>query len=198
MGKVKIGSHGMMRVTLIFVASARVSIRRPDVITCTQSWTESDGAGAAAPTRGDIFIQRQHSAAAMAAAPKKKRHKKEKVVKFSTLAPSCYGCGAPLQSSEMDVPGYVDQETYDLKRKHHQLRTVLCGRCRLLSHGHIITAVGGHGGYSAGKQFVSAEELREKLSHLRHVKALIVKLVSTNETIISHNSYFILIYKKQS
>ncbi|VFQ58285.1 unnamed protein product [Cuscuta campestris] len=155
----------------------RVSIRRPDVITCTQSWTESDGAGAAAPTRGDIFIQRQHSAAAMAAAPKKKRHKKEKVVKFSTLAPSCYGCGAPLQTSEMDVPGYVDQETYELKKKHHQLRTVLCGRCRLLSHGHIITAVGGHGGYSAGKQFVSAEELREKLSHLRHEKALIVKLV---------------------
>lgn len=63
------------------------------------------------------------------------------------------------------------------KKKHHQLRTVLCGRCRLLSHGHMVTAVGGNGGYSGGKQFVSADELREKLSHLRHEKALIVKLV---------------------
>lgn len=64
------------------------------------------------------------------------------------------------------------------KKKHHQLRSVLCGRCRLLSHGHMITAVGGNGGYSGGKQFIMAEQLREKLSHLRHEKALIVKLVS--------------------
>lgn len=47
----------------------------------------------------------------------------------------------------------------------------------------MITAVGGNGGYSGGKQFISAEELREKLSHLRHEKALIVKLVkATNST----------------
>ena len=32
------------------------------------------------------------------------------------------------------------------------------------------------GGYSGGKQFVTAEQLREKLSHLRYEKALIVKL----------------------
>ena len=64
------------------------------------------------------------------------------------------------------------------KKRHHQLRTVLCGRCKLLSHGHMITAVGGNGGYSGGKQFVSADELREKLSHLRHEKVLVVKLVS--------------------
>lgn len=43
----------------------------------------------------------------------------------------------------------------------------------------MITAVGGNGGYSGGKQFVTAEELRKKLSHLRHEKALIVKLVKT-------------------
>lgn len=43
----------------------------------------------------------------------------------------------------------------------------------------MITAVGGNGGYAGGKQFVSADELREKLSHLRREKALIVKLVST-------------------
>lgn len=42
----------------------------------------------------------------------------------------------------------------------------------------MITAVGGNGGYPGGKQFVSADELREKLSHLCHGKALIVKLVS--------------------
>ena len=42
----------------------------------------------------------------------------------------------------------------------------------------MITAVGGNGGYSGGKQFVTTEQLREKLSHLRYEKALIVKLVS--------------------
>ncbi|KNA05306.1 hypothetical protein SOVF_191560 isoform B [Spinacia oleracea] len=66
---------------------------------------------------------------------------------------------------------------YEKKKKHRQLKTVICGRCRLLSHGHMITAVGGHGGYAGGKQFVTAEELRDKLSHLRHEKALIVKLL---------------------
>ena len=64
------------------------------------------------------------------------------------------------------------------KKKHHQLRTVLCRQCRLLSHGKMITVVGGHGGYLGGKLFATAEELREKLSHLRHEKALIVKLVN--------------------
>ncbi|XP_021837270.1 uncharacterized protein [Spinacia oleracea] len=71
-------------------------------------------------------------------------------------------------------------EMYEKKKKHRQLKTVICGRCRLLSHGHMITAVGGHGGYAGGKQFVTAEELRDKLSHLRHEKALIVKLLVTN------------------
>lgn len=65
------------------------------------------------------------------------------------------------------------------KKKHRQLNTVLCGRCKLLSHGHMITAVGGNGGYPGGKQFITAEELREKLSHVRHEKALIVKLASS-------------------
>lgn len=64
------------------------------------------------------------------------------------------------------------------KKKHHQLKTVICGRCKLLSHGHMITAVGGNGGYSGGKQFIMAEQLREKLAHLRHERALIVKLVN--------------------
>lgn len=73
------------------------------------------------------------------------------------------------------------------KKKHHQLRTVICGRCQLLSHGHMITAVGGNGGYAGGKQFVSADELREKLSHLRHEKALIVKLVD----IVDFNGSFL-------
>ncbi|KAL3524154.1 hypothetical protein ACH5RR_016988 [Cinchona calisaya] len=145
---------------------------------------EPDGSGAAAPTRGELFLERHQSMAASAtvlsAATKKKEKKKDKdkaLKKVSSVLPGCYGCGAPLQTSETDAPGYVDPETYQLKKKHHQLRTVLCGRCRLLSHGHMITAVGGNGGYSGGKQFISAEELREKLSHLRHQKALIVKLV---------------------
>lgn len=155
--------------------------------------TEPEGFGAAAPTRGEIFLERQQSLAAsttVLAAIKKKKKKREKVkgyMKGSPVISSCYGCGAPLQTMETDAPGYVDRGTYELKKKHHQLKTVLCGRCHLLSHGHMITAVGGNGGYSGGKQFVSAEELREKLSHLRHEKALVVKLVD----IIDFNGSFL-------
>nr|XP_016501354.1 PREDICTED: putative nitric oxide synthase isoform X2 [Nicotiana tabacum] len=169
---------------------------KPNLILCkstesqTVSESEPDGYGAAAPTRGDIYLQRQQAVAASStvlATTKKKKKKKDKIFKISNLAPCCYGCGAPLHTSEVDAPGYVDQETYDLKKKHHQLRKVLCGRCRLLSHGHMITAVGGNGGYSGGKQFVTAEELREKLSHLRNEKALIVKLVD----IVDFNGSFL-------
>ncbi|GAB4825916.1 nitric oxide associated protein 1 [Ancistrocladus abbreviatus] len=146
--------------------------------------TDPEGIGAAAPTRGQLFLEHHQSKAAakvVHAADKKKKDKKEKQKKgslkvFNAVA-SCYGCGAPLQTQEVDRPGYVDPDTYELKKKHRQLKTILCGRCRLLSHGHMITAVGGHGGYSGGKQFVTAEQLRDMLSHLRHEKALIVKLV---------------------
>ncbi|CAI9302314.1 unnamed protein product [Lactuca saligna] len=154
---------------------------------------ESQGTGAAAPTRGDIFLERQQylAASALVLEKKKKKKKKEKIngslKPTSTSTYSCYGCGAPLQISELDAPGYVDPETYELKKKHRQLRTVLCGRCRLLSHGHMVTAVGGNGGYAGGKQFVTAEELREKLRHLRHEKALIVKLVD----IVDFNGSFL-------
>ncbi|KAH7855084.1 hypothetical protein Vadar_021050 [Vaccinium darrowii] len=180
-----------------FVTSTRTSLTfyysKPPSILCKSvqprtreqtpvSAPEPEGTGAAAPTRGEIFLERQKALADSAKVLKeiKKKKKREKVggsMKASRTVPSCYGCGAPLQISETDAPGYVDPQTYELKKKHHQLRKVLCGRCQLLSHGHMITAVGGHGGYSGGKQFVSAEELREKLSHLRHENALIVKLV---------------------
>ncbi|GKV33813.1 hypothetical protein SLEP1_g42267 [Rubroshorea leprosula] len=145
------------------------------------SRADPEGTGAAAPTPGERFLGRQqaHEAAklVMREMKKSKKKKKEKVLKVKTAVACCYGCGAPLQTAEVDAPGYVNPDTYELKKRHHQLRTVLCGRCRLLSHGHMITAVGGNGGYPGGKQFVSADELREKLSHLRHEKALIVKLI---------------------
>ncbi|KAJ6848942.1 putative nitric oxide synthase isoform X1 [Iris pallida] len=157
------------------------------------SAVDPDGTGAAAPTRGDIFLDR-HRAELAAKIILKENRKKIKDnrkasagKKPSSAVASCYGCGAPLQTVESDSPGYVDTETYELKKRHHQLRTILCGRCKLLSHGHMVTAVGGHGGYSGGKQFVSAEELREKLSHLRHEKVLIVKLVD----IVDFNGSFL-------
>ncbi|XP_048326532.1 NO-associated protein 1, chloroplastic/mitochondrial isoform X2 [Ziziphus jujuba] len=147
------------------------------------------GTGAAAPTPGDRFLEHHRSvevAKLIVKENKKNKKKKEKPLKVSTAVACCYGCGAPLQTSEKDAPGYVDSETYALK-KHHQLRSVLCGRCKLLSHGHMITAVGGNGGYSGGKQFVMAEQLREKLAHLRYEKALIVKLVD----IVDFNGSFL-------
>ncbi|OIW12579.1 hypothetical protein TanjilG_04743 [Lupinus angustifolius] len=153
---------------------------------------ELEGTGAAAPSPGERFYEHHHSieAAKLILKDNKKKKKdkvKDKFLKASVTVASCYGCGAPLQTSEMEDPGYVDSETYELKKKHHQLRTILCRRCRLLSHGNMITAVGGHGGYSGGKLFITAEELREKLSHLRHEKALIVKLVD----IVDFNGSFL-------
>ncbi|CAN6277272.1 unnamed protein product [Urochloa humidicola] len=157
--------------------------------------TPPEGVGPAAPTRGDRFLGRQVAteAAARVLAPEdadRRRRRKEKRRALATKPSgqaSCYGCGAPLHTAEEGAPGYVDPDTYDLKKRHHQLRTVLCARCKLLSHGHMVTAVGGHGGYPGGKQFVSAEQLREKLSYLRHEKALTVKLVD----IVDFNGSFL-------
>ncbi|KAG2647920.1 putative nitric oxide synthase [Panicum virgatum] len=153
------------------------------------------GAGPAAPTRGDRFLGRQVAAeaAARVLAPddaerrQRRKDKRRALARKPSGLASCYGCGAPLHTAEEAAPGYVDPATYELKKRHHQLRTVLCARCKLLSHGHMVTAVGGHGGYPGGKQFVSAEELREKLSYLRHEKALIVKLVD----IVDFNGSFL-------
>ncbi|OWM79450.1 NO-associated protein 1, chloroplastic/mitochondrial [Punica granatum] len=155
------------------------------------SEAEPEGVGAASPTRGELFLEHQRSKEAVKLAmrdvKKKDKRRKDKLLKVNTAVAPCYGCGAPLQTYEVDAPGYVDPDIYELKKKHHQLRTVLCGRCRLLSHGHMITAVGGNGGYSGGKQFVTAEELHERLSHLQHKKALIVKLVD----IVDFNGSFL-------
>ncbi|URE20025.1 Nitric oxide synthase [Musa troglodytarum] len=153
---------------------------------------DPDGTGAAAPTGGDLYLERQQSMSAAALILKKnkkegKKKKRRNDAKLPTNVACCYGCGAPLQTTEVDAPGYVNAETYELKKRHHQLKTILCGRCKLLSHGHMVTAVGGHGGYSGGKQFISAEELREKLSYLRHEKVLIVKLVD----IVDFNGSFL-------
>ncbi|KAL6541730.1 nitric oxide associated protein 1 [Orobanche gracilis] len=181
-------SHSHRPHTLIICKS-----RQSDITDSSVSIPESDCNVPPIPTRGDIFLHRHQSAVAsttvFAEIKEKKKNKDNKLVKASSAStlPSCYGCGAPLQTSESDAPGYVECDTYNLKKKHRQLRTLLCGRCRLLSHGHMITAVGGNGGYSGGKQFVTAEELRQKLSHLRHEKALIVKLVD----IVDFNGSFL-------
>ena len=47
---------------------------------------------------------------------KKMMMKKEKVLKVSMAVATCYGCGALLQTSDSDAPGYVDIETYELVR----------------------------------------------------------------------------------
>ncbi|KAF5180086.1 No-associated protein 1 protein [Thalictrum thalictroides] len=77
---------------------------------------EFDGIGAASPTRGDLFLSRQQSieAAAVVLSTTKKKPKKPKKPKVSTSIASCYGCGAPLQTVEVDAPGYVDLQTYEL------------------------------------------------------------------------------------
>lgn len=78
----------------------------------------TEGTGAAAPTPGDRFLEHNRSVEAakliVKENKKKKKKKKEKPFKVSTTVACCYGCGAPLQTSEEDAPGYVDTETYAL------------------------------------------------------------------------------------
>eukprot|EP00250_Pteridium_aquilinum_P010516 c19443_g1_i1 orf=108-1952(+) len=151
-------------------------------------------------SRGEIFLERALSKRRTSndkpplttLAPDKKKSKKKKkrdIVPLSKLntEPGCYGCGAALQTHEREAPGYVPLDTYEVKKKHHQLRTVLCERCRALSHGQMIPAVGGHGGYGGGKRFISAEQLRTELSHIRNEKALIINLVD----IVDFNGSFL-------
>lgn len=82
------------------------------------SITDPDGTGAAAPTRGDQFLERQKSfeAAKLVIKEVKKSRRREikKAVKVNTAVSSCYGCGAPLHTSDPDSPGYVDPDTYEL------------------------------------------------------------------------------------
>lgn len=95
---------------------------KPPLIYCKSTLVpdtqfDSEGSGAAAPTRGDRFLELQQAkeaAKAVIKEIKKKKKKKEKVLKVNTAVASCYGCGAPLQTSESDAPGYVDPDTYEL------------------------------------------------------------------------------------
>ena len=80
--------------------------------------SEPEGTGAAAPTRGDRFLERQQADEAAKLVikdiKKSKKKKTNKLLKIKTAVASCYGCGAPLQTSELDAPGYVDTDTYEL------------------------------------------------------------------------------------
>ncbi|KAH7437897.1 hypothetical protein KP509_05G094200 [Ceratopteris richardii] len=140
-------------------------------------------------SRGELFLERALSNRRLrneksspsystgTLVPDRKREKKKKKAVAPTTSPGCYGCGAMLQTLEAGAPGYVPLDMYELKKKHHQLRSVLCERCRALAHGQMIPAVGGHGGYGGGKRFVTAERLRMELSHIGDEKALIINLV---------------------
>ena len=56
---------------------------------------------------------------------------------------TCYGCGTALQTQNLQLPGYIQPDIFQLKKKHRQLRQVLCGRCQELSHGQMRQAVAG-------------------------------------------------------
>lgn len=103
--------------------AAPVSCRAADFRTSSPSSpsppeVEPEGRGAAAPTRGDKFLERQQakSAAELVLKKEAKRRKKKPDgdAKLSTSVICCYGCGSPLQITEADAPGYVDPETYEL------------------------------------------------------------------------------------
>lgn len=95
--------------------SQQVQKKTPPLSSDALSPDTTKGTGAAAPTPGDRFLERHRSneAAKLLLKEKKKQHK-EKPLKVSINMAACYGCGAPLQTSEVDAPGYVDTETYEL------------------------------------------------------------------------------------
>lgn len=61
---------------------------------------------------------------------------------FSTLLQdSCYGCGAPIQTLDPSLLGYVDPEAALAKAPRRQRGMLLCARCRGLSHGKLTPGV---------------------------------------------------------
>ena len=95
---------------------------------------------------------------------------------------SCYGCGADVQTDEPAAAGYVEEERYELKRLHKQLRQLLCCRCRSLSQGEILPAVvEGRLRMDGSAGVTTPEALRDELLHLRERKVLIVLLVDMTD-----------------
>lgn len=102
----------------------RIKCNKPPLSHSTTTFEpDGSGSGAAAPTRGDIFLGRQQAALEASAqvlldSKKIRKQKKEKMMsgygKASAVVYSCYGCGAPLQTFQTDAPGYVDTDTYQL------------------------------------------------------------------------------------
>lgn len=84
------------------------------------SVSERDGFAAAAPTPGERFLENQRAHEAQKVVKKElkkeKKKKKEEIVRkvVDTSVSCCYGCGAPLQTSDVESPGFVDLVTYDL------------------------------------------------------------------------------------
>ncbi|KAI4383063.1 hypothetical protein MLD38_008943 [Melastoma candidum] len=109
------------------------------LIICRSGQSEPHGSGPASPTPGQVFLERQDSVRTAKLLikefnkdRKKGRAIKDKASKVTPSAgPSCYGCGAPLQTSESDAPGYVDRDTFELVRCCELfmliLRPGLCG-----------------------------------------------------------------------
>lgn len=94
----------------------------------------------------------------------------------------CYGCGVRVQLDEPSAPGFVDRETYERRRKHHQLDQLLCARCCELSHGAMVNAVEGQGlADRRGRGLVSQDELVAELKQLRDKRVLVLLLLDLTD-----------------
>ena len=60
---------------------------------------------------------------------------------LETRQDSCYGCGAPVQTLDPTLLGYVDPEAALAKAPRRQRGMLLCARCRGLSHGRLTAGV---------------------------------------------------------
>lgn len=117
--KFSVHSNRRLHFTSISCKSQDLQTAKPPP---TSSSFEPKGTGAAAPSRGEILIERHQSKSAVAFVLKKAKKKKKAVKekeKVSVSTACCYGCGALLQTEkEIDAPGYVDTETYELVKKN--------------------------------------------------------------------------------
>ena len=91
----------------------------------------------------------------------------------------CYGCGARLQLSAPDAPGYVTREKYIPKAMHKHTAQLCCARCGALSNGAMVNAVAGQGTETrrGSEGLVTPEQLRAHLAALRQEKALVVMVL---------------------
>lgn len=102
----------------------RASLREGDEV--EDSGIENVASKVTGKSRGEIFLERAmvaHDSASsrgaeVIVAKKERKKKREKLAAFVARRdePCCYGCGAVLQSSDAEAPGFLPLATFEVVR----------------------------------------------------------------------------------